>query len=42
MNFRERLSVAVCIALHLIILCNLWQANKLTPRVVHVDMCGAL
>lgn len=39
MTPRERITLAVCIALHVAVLLNVWQMSKLTPRVVHVDRC---
>lgn len=39
MTSRNRVLAAICIALHVLILWNVWEANKLTPRVVHVDGC---
>lgn len=42
MSIRERLTLTICIGLHVLILWNVWQANKHTPRVVHVDACELL
>lgn len=39
MTTKHKLMLAVCVALHMLVLWNVWQANRLTPRIVHVDAC---
>lgn len=39
MSRRDKVLAAVCIALHVLVLWNVWQADKLTPRIVRIDAC---
>lgn len=39
MTIKHKLMLAVCVVLHLGVLWNVWDANKLTPRIVRVDLC---
>lgn len=39
MSTKHKLMLAVCVALHMLVLWNVWDANKLTPRIVRVDLC---
>lgn len=36
MTLRERLALAICVALHAYVLWNVWEADKLTPRVINL------
>jgi len=38
MTRKEKIAFAVCVALHAYVLWNVYQADKLTPRLIQVHM----
>ncbi len=36
MTYRERAALLVCVLLHAYVLWNVYQADKLTPRIIQI------
>lgn len=39
MTRRERVALAICIALHAYVLWNVYRADRLTPRIIKQERC---
>jgi hypothetical protein len=39
MTYRERIALVICVLLHAYVLWNVYQADKLTPRIVEYNLC---
>lgn len=40
MSKGQRIAAAVCVALHVFVLWNVWHAYQLTPRIINIEACS--